>query len=120
VVRDGVVTGALLLGDLTTAGVVTQSFDRGRPLAADRLHLLFSRVGSSPVADPATLPDDAVVCTCNAVTAGTLRRSGCRTVEHAAGATRATTGCGSCTDSVRALLEAAAPPPVLVPERRSA
>jgi assimilatory nitrate reductase electron transfer subunit len=120
VVRDGVVTGALLLGDLTTAGVVTQSFDRGRPLAADRLHLLFSGVGSSPAADPATLPDDAVVCTCNAVSAGTLRRSGCRTVEQAADATRATTGCGSCTDSVRALLEAAAPAPVLVPERRSA
>jgi NAD(P)H-nitrite reductase large subunit len=120
VVRDGVVTGALLLGDLTTAGVVTQAFDRGRPLPADRLHLLFAGIGSVPAVDAASLADDAVVCTCNAVTAGALRRIGCRTVEQAADATRATTGCGSCKDSVRALLEAAAPGPALVPERRSA
>lgn len=120
VVRDGVVTGALLLGDLATAGAVTQAFDRERPLPVDRLHLLFAGLGSAPAADPSSLADDAVVCTCNAVTAGTLRRSGCRTVHDAAEATRATTGCGGCTDSVRALLEAATPAPVLVPERRSA
>lgn len=120
VLRDGVVTGALLLGDLATAGAVTQAFDRGRPLPADRLHLLFAGLGTAPAVDPASLPADAVVCTCNAVTAGALRSSGCRTVEDAAGATRATTGCGGCRESVRALLEAAAPTPVLVPERRSA
>jgi len=35
VVRHGVVAGAVLLGDLSTAGVVTQAFDRGTPLPAE-------------------------------------------------------------------------------------
>jgi assimilatory nitrate reductase electron transfer subunit len=118
VVRDGVVTGAVLLGDLATAGTVTQAFDRAAPLPADRLHLLFAGLGSTPV-DAADLPDDALVCTCNQVTAGQIRRSGCRTVADVACETRATTGCGSCTRAVEQLLPAA-PAPVLVPDRRTA
>jgi assimilatory nitrate reductase electron transfer subunit len=122
VVRDGVVTGAVLLGDLATAGTITQAFDRGAPLPADRLHLLFAGVGSAAAPDPASLPDDAVVCTCNQVTAGELRCSGCSTADEAAQATRAGTGCGGCRSSVQALLDScpARPAPVLVPERRTA
>ena len=119
VVRDGVVTGAVLLGDLATAGIVTQAFDRATPLPADRLHLMFAGLGSSTTADPADLPDDALVCTCNQVTAGQIRVSGCRTVADVAGRTRATTGCGSCTHAVEQLLPPP-PAPVLVPERRTA
>lgn len=117
VVRDGVVTGAVLVGDLGTAGTVTQAFDRAMPLPTDRLHLLFADLGTSRPADAADLPDDAVVCTCNQVTAGRIRHSGCRTVADVACRTRATTGCGTCTRAVEQLLPAA---PVLVPERRSA
>ena len=116
VVRDGVVTGAILLGDLSTAGVVTQAFDRATPLPAERLHLLFAGLGSRRGADAA---DDDVVCTCNAVTAGRLRACGARTLAEAALATRATTGCGTCASSVAALLrkdESPAPEPA----RRSA
>lgn len=103
VVRDGVVVGALLVGDTSTAGVLTQAFDRGTPLPADRLHLLFH--GLRPVADRAEdAGDDVVVCTCNGVTAGTLRRCGARSVGEAAQRTRATTGCGTCTSRVSALL----------------
>ena len=115
VVRDGVVTGAVLLGDLATAGLVTQAFDRGTALPADRLHLLFAGASGGP---PAEVEDDAVVCTCNAVTAGALRRCGARTVPEAALATRATTGCGTCASSVAALLERSKPTDV--PARRSA
>jgi assimilatory nitrate reductase electron transfer subunit len=115
VVRDGVVTGAVLLGDLATAGTVTQAFDRGAPLPADRMHLLFAaRPGA---VDLAALPDEAVVCTCNQVTAGQLRTCGCRTAAEAADATRATTGCGGCRGAVEALL-ASCPVPAL--ERKSA
>lgn len=120
VVRDGVVVGAVLLGDLSTAGVVTQAFDRGTPLPADRLHLLFGGLGAGPARSPVDLPDDAVVCTCNQVTAGALRAcaaDGCRTVEGAAIATRATTGCGGCAGPVAELLAscpAATPGPVPV------
>ncbi|MCU1693457.1 MAG: nitrite reductase large subunit [Frankiales bacterium] len=110
VVTDGVVTGAVLLGDLSTAGPVTQAFDRGTVLPAERLHLLFAGLSSGP---PAEVRDDDVVCTCNGVTAGTLRRCGARTVPEAAAETRATTGCGTCTSSVAALL-GTAPSPQLV------
>jgi NAD(P)H-nitrite reductase large subunit len=99
VVRDGRLVGALLVGDLATAGAVTQAFDRGTPLPADRTGLLVApRRGSAVVEDGDT------VCTCNAVTAGELRRSGCRTVAEAAMKTRATTGCGTCTSVVASLL----------------
>ena len=114
VVRDGVVTGAVLLGDLSTAGIVTQAFDRGTPLPADRLHLLFAGLSGGR---PAEVDDDAVVCTCNSVTAGALRQCGARTVAEAAVATRATTGCGTCASSVAALLPKE---PAAVPVRRSA
>jgi assimilatory nitrate reductase electron transfer subunit len=115
VVRDGVVTGAVLLGDLSTAGLVTQAFDRATPLPAERLHLLFAGLSAGA---PAEVDDDAVVCTCNAVTAGALRRCGARTVPEAALATRATTGCGTCASSVAALLERSKPEDV--PAKRSA
>ncbi len=101
VVTDGVVTGAVLLGDLSTVGAVTQAFDRGTVLPAERLHLLFAGLSAGAPAEP---EDADVVCTCNAVTAGALRTCGARTVPEAALATRATTGCGTCTSSVAALL----------------
>jgi len=111
VVRDGVVTGAILLGDLSTAGPVTQAFDRATPLPAERLHLLFSGLGTVSEVDPATLADDALVCTCNQVAAGAIRESGCRTVAEVALATRASTGCGSCRGLVEGLLACTAAPP---------
>ena len=120
VVRDGVVTGAVLLGDLSTVGALTQAFDRATPLAADRLHLLFAGLGGAAPADAAVLDDDAVVCTCNAVTAGAVRAcaaDGCRTVAEIACETRATTGCGTCTGAVARLVEST---PEAAPERRIA
>lgn len=122
VIRAGVVTGAVLLGDLATAGALTQAFDRGAALPADRLHLLFAGPTANAAPDPAALEDDAVVCTCNQVTAGELRGSGCRTADEAAAATRAGTGCGGCRSTVQHLLDRCPdrPAPALVPDRRSA
>jgi NAD(P)H-nitrite reductase large subunit len=106
VIRDDVLVGALLLGDTATAGPVTQAFERSTPLPADRHGLLFApRRGAAP----ADLADDATVCTCNAVTAGDIRESGCSTVPEVAMKTRATTGCGSCTSVVQGLLNGCRP-----------
>ena len=103
VLQDGVVVGALLVGDVSTAGAVTQAFDRGSAVAADPGGLLLPpRRGVAGVVE-----DEDTVCTCNAVTAGELRGSGCRTVAEAALKTRATTGCGTCTSLVKTLLAAA-------------
>ena len=101
VVRDGVLVGALLVGDLTTVGPVTQAFDRRTPVPRDRTALL---VAPRRAPGPEALADDDTVCTCNAVTAGELRESRCRSVAEAALRTRATTGCGTCTSVVAALL----------------
>ena len=100
VLRHDILVGALLLGDLSTAGAVTQAFDRALPLPPDRTHLLFAPRRAAT----AELADDDVVCTCNAVTAGTLRASGCHSLAEAALATRATTGCGTCAHTVAGLL----------------
>lgn len=101
VVRDGVLVGALLVGDLSTVGPVTQAFDRGTPLPVDRTSLLFAPRRAAAAGD---LADGDTVCTCNAVTAGQIRGSGCRTVAEVALRTRATTGCGTCTSLVRTLM----------------
>lgn len=117
VVRGGVVVGAVLLGDTATSGVVTQAFDRRTPLPADRLHLLFAGAGGgAPAAgSPESYGDGDVVCSCNAVSAGTLRgcaERGLRTVPEVAAETRATTGCGTCTSAVKALLASRRPVPM--------
>lgn len=101
VIRDGVLVGALLLGDTGTAGKVTQAFDRATPVPNDRTTLMFA---PRRAAAPEDLADDHTVCTCNAVTAGQVRDSGCRTVAEVALKTRATTGCGTCTSVVQQLL----------------
>lgn len=98
VVRDGVLTGALLVGDLSTVGAVTQAFDRGTRLPADRASLLFApRRGSAGIVE-----DEDTVCTCNAVSAGEIRS--CRSLPEVVLKTRATTGCGTCTSVVKSLL----------------
>jgi len=54
-------------------------------------------------------PDPAeTICSCNAVTRGDLERAiasrGLRTVAQVGRVTRATTGCGGCTEEVESLL----------------
>jgi assimilatory nitrate reductase electron transfer subunit len=109
VVRDGRVAGAIMLGVPDAAAGVIQLFDRDEPVPDDRLAVLLGRAypdGAVGGADPAGLPDDSVVCRCNTVTKGALAtawRAGATGVTELATATRATTGCGSCTSTVAAL-----------------
>jgi assimilatory nitrate reductase electron transfer subunit len=114
VVRDGRLAGAILLGDVTTVGTVGQLYMRNAPLPPDRLGLLFAGLTTDAPADPAALPDSAVICHCNAVTKRTIRAcvmAGASTVADVAARTRATTGCGSCTTTVTALINATLRPP---------
>jgi nitrite reductase (NADH) large subunit len=67
--------------------------------------------GAGGAAGPrATLPDDAGVCSCNAVTAGTIRAAvrdgGCGDVGAVKACTRAGTSCGSCLPLVKKLVTA--------------
>ncbi|HEV2781280.1 MAG TPA: FAD-dependent oxidoreductase [Actinophytocola sp.] len=110
VVRDGRVTGAIVLGAPDAAATITQLFDRGGPAPSDRLALLLGRaVAGVPAAHgPGDLPASAVVCRCNTVSKGQLVnawRAGARGVGELASATRATTGCGGCRDAVQGIAE---------------
>jgi len=111
-VRDNRVAGAIMLGDNPAVGTVIQLFDRGAPVPADRRALLLGRAhgaAAAPVAEsPAMMPDTATMCQCNTVSKGRLVaawRDGARSVPEMVAATRATTGCGSCQDAVRGLVD---------------
>jgi assimilatory nitrate reductase electron transfer subunit len=108
VLRDDRVTGAIVLGLPEAAASITQLYDRGIPAPSDRLSLLLG--GSPPTAaqSPADLPDGALVCRCNTVSKGRLVaawRRGATSPAALAEHTRATTGCGSCRDTVRGIAE---------------
>jgi assimilatory nitrate reductase electron transfer subunit len=109
VIRDGRLTGAILLGENPTVGTVTQLFDRGGPVPADRIALLFPGRGAATTAEnPAHIPDRATVCRCNNVSKRAITQcwlAGARTVAAVAGATRATTGCGGCRDLVAGIVD---------------
>ncbi|UQI48789.1 FAD-dependent oxidoreductase [Streptomyces sp. HU2014] len=102
--RHGRLTSATLAGLPRAIAAVIRLHDHGLPVPADRLALL---LGTAPAqAGPVELPDEAVVCRCNNVTKAALTaafRAGARDLTALANATRATTGCGSCTPTVRAL-----------------
>lgn len=104
VIREDRLIGAILLGETSTAGTLTQLYDRSAPLPSDRLALLFHGLPAAATADsPVLMPDAAEVCHCNSVTKGQIRacwEDGARTVEEVRARTYATTGCGTCGDAV--------------------
>lgn len=105
--RDRLI-GAILLGETSTAGTLTQLYDRAAPVPADRLSLFFPGMGGARPADsPVRMPDAATVCHCNNVTKGRIRacwENGARTVEEVCARTRAGTGCGGCRDAVEGIV----------------
>jgi assimilatory nitrate reductase electron transfer subunit len=114
VVRHGQLIGAVLLGDTRNVGTITQLFDRGAALPADRGALLMAR-RNAPALDtqalvaqsPTTLPGRATICQCNGVTkAGICAawQDGARGVAEIVACTRATTGCGTCRDAVEGIV----------------
>ena len=102
VLRGDRLVGATLLGDVADARRCTAALRADAPL--DEALLL-----PGAPADPVELSDDALVCSCNQVTAGEIRAAirarGLTTVVQVANATRASTGCGGCTGEVGALVQ---------------
>jgi assimilatory nitrate reductase electron transfer subunit len=112
VVRDGRLVGATAVGAGRIGTDLVTSYTRQTPLPADPAHLLLPAIapaGSGTQRDsPSLIPDRTTICRCNGVTKGEIRSefaSGATTVEQIAEATRATTGCGGCTDAVCGILD---------------
>lgn len=99
VIEGGLIVAAALVGDLSRVGLITQLYDRGTVLGADEPGQLLL---GEPAPAPVTLPDEAEVCACAGVSAGTIR--GCGSFDDCRESTRATTGCGGCESVVRSLL----------------
>jgi assimilatory nitrate reductase electron transfer subunit len=109
VVRDGRLSGAILLGDTRAVGTITQLFDRQAALPADRGALLLARrdPAAGAAQSPGGLPGRATVCQCNGVTKARICaawQDGSRRVAEIAARTRATTGCGTCRDAVEGIV----------------
>jgi nitrite reductase (NADH) large subunit len=110
IIRDGVLVGATLLGDVSKVASLTQAFDRRVPLPEERIRLLFDIGAAPPDVGAAELADESQVCNCNGVSKGELVacvRDGQRTVGGVMAATRAGKGCGSCEDLVADIVTAA-------------
>jgi assimilatory nitrate reductase electron transfer subunit len=110
VVRDERLVAAILLGDTRNAGTIGQLFERGATVPVDRASLLMVRRNSPATAAPSpiALPATATICQCNGVTKGAITAAwaqGAHSVEEIAARTRATTGCGTCRDTVCGLAD---------------
>ncbi|MFB7799181.1 FAD-dependent oxidoreductase [Isoptericola sp. NPDC056134] len=110
VVAGGVLVGATCVGDARVAADLTAAYTRRTPVPADPAFLLLTPVmpAAEPASSPEHMPDDATVCRCNGVTKHDIAAcvaDGAITQDDVARATRATTGCGSCTEAVCGLVE---------------
>ncbi|MCZ2814519.1 nitrite reductase large subunit NirB [Modestobacter sp. VKM Ac-2984] len=111
VVRDDKLVGATLLGDTRKVAFLTQAFDRGTPLPAERIRLLVDLSDGAAEVGVAELPGDSQVCNCNGVTKQALVdtvKAGTTSVGGCMDATRAGKGCGSCKLLVKQVVEWAA------------
>ena len=102
VLQDERLAGAVLVGDIADAGELSGLLRDQHPVP----DWMLAAPGQAAIRDEPG-PEDTV-CTCNAVTRGQLcdaiAREGLTTVADVGRATRATTGCGSCTSDVQELL----------------
>lgn len=111
--KDGRLAGVVLIGDLADSRRYMEWLRSGVDLADKRRRLL----SPEPVPDSgvavAQIPDSDTICGCNGVTKGDIisavHRQGVRTLSQLKQCTRASTGCGSCTDMCVGLLKAVAP-----------
>ena len=110
IVRDGRLTGAILLGDGSKAPGLFQAFDRETELPDNLAELLFPLVAEEKPLALAYVPASAQICNCNGVNKGQILeaiKAGHRSLKGLCEATRAGTGCGSCKPQVQGILELA-------------
>jgi nitrite reductase (NADH) large subunit len=99
-----ILLGGILVGDASAYGTLRPLV--GRPLPADPASLIAPAGAQVGVG---ALPDDAQICSCNAVSKGaicTAIATGACNIPAIKGATAAGTSCGSCVPMLKRLLEA--------------
>lgn len=103
--------GGILVGDAEDYSILHQMYLNNIPLPENAEELIVGSRGDggSAFGSAMDLPDEAVICSCEAVTKGALCCSvienGNETVKAVAKATKATTGCGGCKPMVADLVK---------------
>jgi assimilatory nitrate reductase electron transfer subunit len=108
VVRDDALVGVTCLGAADVSAALSVAFDRRTPLPVDPLSLLVAAGPVEESASPVRMPGATTVCRCNGVAKKDIVaawESGAHSVDAVAACTRATTGCGGCTDVVCGLVD---------------
>jgi nitrite reductase (NADH) large subunit len=113
VLRGQKLAGVILVGDTSDSHRYMEWLRADTDLAQHRRHLLFPPPASDAGLDIAQMADGATICGCVGVTKGTIIQAiherGVNTLSQLKEATRASTGCGSCTALCQDLLKAVAP-----------
>lgn len=101
--------GGILVGDADAYNMLQQICKNGLALPPDPGDLIIKpKSGAPPVAGVASLPDDALICSCEGVTKGAIcdavNNNNCETLDAIKKCTKAGTGCGGCTPMVKDIL----------------
>jgi nitrite reductase (NADH) large subunit len=112
-IRDGKLVGAILVGDTSDSHRYMEWLRTGADVSEQRRSLLFPPSAEDAGLDIAEMADSATICGCVGVSKGAIIHAihdrGVNTLSQLKEATRASTGCGSCTGLCEALLRAVAP-----------
>jgi len=113
VLRDNHLIGVVLVGDAADSHRYTEWLRSGTDLTTQRRSLLFPEPSSDQGLDVAAMSESEIVCGCIGVSKGSIiaaiHERGVNTLAQLKEATRASTGCGSCTGLCQNLLKAVAP-----------
>jgi len=111
--RDGKLSGAILVGDTTDSHRYMDWLRTKEDLTSHRRQLLFPAPSEDLGLDVAAMSDTKIVCGCVGVTKGAIieaiHSKGVNTLAQLKECTRASTGCGSCTEHCQQLLKAVVP-----------
>ena len=111
--KDNRLAGVILVGDASDSHRYVEWMRSGKDLSAQRRSLLFPPVATDTGSAIAEMPDGEVVCGCHGVSKGqiiaAIHQNGVATMAQLRESTRASTGCGSCTNLCQSLLKAVAP-----------
>ncbi|HLB01563.1 MAG TPA: FAD-dependent oxidoreductase [Nitrospiria bacterium] len=135
VLQANKLVGMILLGDNKDGARLFNLIQSGQDISILRdqlIHMISGRPSTEAIPGfsiVATMADTELVCNCNSVTKGTIvaaiREKGLKTRDEVAACTKASTGCGSCTQLVEDLLQEAnlkktSTAPTTVPAQSSA
>src|SRR5262249_18404935 len=111
--RENCLVGAILVGETDDSHRYMDWLEAKSDLKQHRRTLLFPASLPDAGFDVAQLADTKVICGCHGVCKGeivkAIRDRGVSTLSQLKECTRASTGCGTCTELCRSLLRAVAP-----------